>query len=68
MNTQPEFGGECAFAVSTGKRNVAGSSKHQIVDGAKTYHFSNRVARLLWKVLPNRDRRANAVWAARPGA
>lgn len=60
----PEFGGECAFAVSTGKRNVTGSAKHQVVDGRKTYLFKNGAARFLWNVLPNRAAKANAVWAA----
>ena len=60
----PEYGGECAFALSTGKHEVAGSSKHQIVDGSRTYYFSNGVARLLWKILPNRAVKADAAWAA----
>ena len=64
-NTQPEFNGECAFAVSTGKRNVVGSPEHQIVDDAKTYYFKNRAARILWKVLPNRAMKASDVWATR---
>lgn len=64
MNTtEPEFGGECAFAVSTGKRNVPGSAKHQLTEDGKTYYFSNGVARLLWKILPNRAKKAGAVWA-----
>lgn len=62
-SSQLEYDGECAFAVSTGKREVAGSPKHAVVDGDKTYQFSNRVARLLWKVLPNRAAKADAVWA-----
>ena len=60
----PEYGGECAFALSTGKRNVAGSPKHAIVDGDKTYYFKNGVARLLWKLLPNRAAKADAVWVS----
>ena len=66
VSQQPEFGGECSFAVSTGKRNVVGSSKHQIVDDGKTYYFKNAAARFLWKVLPNRAARAGAVWARQP--
>lgn len=63
MNT-PEYSGECAFAMSTGKRDVPGSSKHQIVDGARTYYFKNGVARTLWKLLPDRSGKADAVWKA----
>jgi hypothetical protein len=62
-NSTPEFDGECAFALSTGKSGVPGSSKHSLVDGDKTYHFSNGVARLLWKVLPNRADKASAAWS-----
>jgi hypothetical protein len=61
-NSTPEFGGECAFALSTGKSGVPGSAKHSLADGDKTYHFSNSVARLLWKMLPNRAEKASAAW------
>jgi len=60
-----EFGGNCAFALSVGKQDVPGSSDHCVVEGDKTYYFSNGVARLLWKVLPNREKKANATWATR---
>lgn len=66
VNQGPEFDGECAFALSTGKRNVVGSAKHQIVDGHKTYYFKNGAARFLWKALPNRAVKANAVWTSQP--
>lgn len=59
-----EYGGECAFALSTGKQNVPGSSDHALVQDGKTYYFSNGVARWLWKVLPNRPMKANATWTA----
>ena len=59
-DTEPEYGGECAFALSTGKHEVAGSEKHVVVDGDKTYHFSNGFARLLWKILPGRAAKAEA--------
>ncbi len=62
-SSQLGYDGECAFALSTGKRGVAGSPKHTIVDGETTYQFSNGVARLLWKVLPNRAAKADEVWA-----
>ncbi len=60
----PEYGGNCAFALSTGKRDVAGSSQHAIADGTKTYYFKNGAAKFLWKVLPNRADKADAVWTA----
>lgn len=60
---EPEYGGECAFALSTGKRNVVGSDKHVVVDGTKTYYFKNPVARLLWKLLPNRAAKADLAWS-----
>lgn len=67
MNTdepQPEYDGECAFAVSTGKRHITGSATRSVVDGDRTYYFKNGVARFLWKVLPGRAAKADAVWAA----
>ncbi|MFT7648539.1 MAG: hypothetical protein ACI8Y4_003291 [Candidatus Poriferisodalaceae bacterium] len=54
---EPEYEGECAFAVSLGKRQVEGSPDHATVDGDKTYYFKNGVTRFLWKVLPNRAER-----------
>lgn len=62
-DTKPQYGGECAFAVSTGKRHVAGSPNHKIVDGDKTYYFKNGAARFLWRLLPNRAAKADAAWA-----
>jgi hypothetical protein len=59
---EPEYEGECAFAVSTGKRHVDGSPKHAIVDGDKTYYFKNGAARFLWKFLPGRAVKADATW------
>ena len=38
------FDGECAFAVSTGKRDVKGSPKHRLTSGDTTYQFSNGAA------------------------
>ena len=62
-STTPEFDGECAFAVSLGKRQVAGSPKQALVEGNKTYYFKNGVARFLWKLLPDRAPKAAAAWA-----
>ena len=59
------FDGECAFAVSTGKRDVKGSPKHQLTSGDTTYQFSNGAARFLWRVLPGREEKADAAWTAR---
>jgi hypothetical protein len=61
---EPKYDGECAFALSTGKRGVIGAKKHAILDDGATYYFKNGAARFLWKVLPNRAAKADAVWAA----
>ena len=63
-NPQPEYDGECAFAVSTGKRHVTGSANRSLSDGDRIYYFKNSAARLLWKVLPGRAAKADAIWAA----
>lgn len=56
------YDGHCAFAVSTGKIDVKGG-KHTLTRDGKTYVFSNPVAKLLFKLLPNRIEKANEVWA-----
>lgn len=55
------YGGYCAFAVSTGKTDVKGG-KHRLTREGKTYVFSNPVAKILFKLLPNRVAKANEVW------
>ncbi len=62
-NTDLQYKGMCAFAVSTGKTNVPGG-KHVVTIDGKTYAFSNAVAKLLFKILPNRAKKADAVWQA----
>ena len=59
----PEFNGECAFALSTGKKGVAGKPALYTVRDGKKYLFSNPIAKLLWSVLPGRKEKAEATWA-----
>jgi len=61
--SQPEYDGQCAFALSTGKAGVDGSADLTLEDGGKIYQFSNPVARFLWKILPNRAAKADETWA-----
>ena len=64
----PAFDGQCAFAVSTGKLGVTGSSKHRVVEAdGRTYLFKNGAARLLWRALPGRASRADEVWRQAAG-
>lgn len=60
----PEFGGECAFAVSLGKSGDPESGKHQLVREGKTYYFRNAVARFLFKTF-GRSTKAHEVFSAR---
>jgi hypothetical protein len=64
QSNTPEFDGECAFAVSLGKRQVEGSPEQALVEGDKTYYFKNGAARFLWKLLPNRAPKADAAWTS----
>jgi hypothetical protein len=69
MNTdrnsdKPMYDGLCASAVSTGKTDVKGG-KHTLHKDGKTYVFSNLVAKLLFKILPNRAEKAADVWNKR---
>ena len=51
----------CAFAVSTGKTKVK-AGKHSLTMEGKIYLFSNPIAKLLFKLLPNRIEKANINW------
>ena len=62
-NMQPEFGGECAFALSTGKKGVAGKDTCSEVQEGKKYLFSNPVAKFLWKILFGRREKAETTWS-----
>lgn len=57
-----EFDGQCAFALSTGKKGVAGRQDCALEQDGRRYLFSNPVARFLWKVLPGRRARAEGAW------
>ena len=56
-----KYDGKCAFAVSLGKLDVDGSNSN-LVKGNDTYKFSNPIAKLLFKLLPNRLKMADKNW------
>lgn len=60
----PEFNGQCAFAVSVGKKNVAGSETCYTIQDGKKYVFSNTIARFLWRILPGRKKKAEENWVS----
>jgi YHS domain-containing protein len=60
------FDGECAFALSTGKTGVEGKAAKSSVVNGTIYYFSNPVAKMLFKVLPDRTEKAQATWDSRP--
>lgn len=64
MSSPAEFDGQCAFALSTGKKGVDGSKDLSLDQDGKTYYFSNFFARFLWKVLPGRREKAESTWAS----
>ena len=61
---KPQYDGQCAFAVSLGKK-AEGMEKHQIVKDGKIYYFSNAIAKFLFKILPGRLAKAEANWNKR---
>lgn len=61
-NQSPEFEGQCAFALSTGKKEVEGKENCYLVQGGKKYLFSNPVAKFLWRILPGRKEKAESTW------
>jgi YHS domain-containing protein len=63
-NTETAYDGHCAFAVSTGKTDVKGGKSTLTVEG-KTYSFSNPIAKLLFRLLPNRIAKADTNWESK---
>ena len=61
----PQFDGQCAFAVSLGKKGVKGNPSCSAIRDGKKYLFSNPVAKFLWSVLLGRKEKAEANWSAR---
>ncbi len=63
MNNEKKlaYDGHCAFAMSTGKVDVKGGN-HQIEIDGRTFRFSNPVAKILFKILPNRIAKADQIW------
>ncbi len=62
-NTQApvQFDGHCAFAMSVGKMDVKGGNQSAIINN-KTYLFSNPIAKLLFRILPNQMQKAHTNW------
>jgi hypothetical protein len=65
QSSDAEFDGLCALAVSLGKNDVKCEGKHYLVQNGRKYHFSNPVAKFLWKVIPGRKRKAELNWSSR---
>ncbi|MGL1885415.1 MAG: hypothetical protein OCD76_02775 [Reichenbachiella sp.] len=63
-NIEVAYNGHCAFAVSTGKTEVGGGKQSTIIEGTQ-YFFSNPVAKLLFRLLPGRIAKADAVWSGK---
>ena len=61
---QPEYGGECAFAVSLDKSDSPESGQYQTVKDGRTFYFKNPVAKVLFNTF-NRVGKADRNWAAR---
>ena len=61
MDTNIEYNGHCALAMSLGKTEQT-NGKYLLLRNGKTYSFLNPVAKLLFKLLPNRISKADANW------
>jgi hypothetical protein len=59
--TNLKYDGKCAFAVSLGKMDVPGGSS-TLIKGDDSYAFSNPIAKLLFRLLPNRLKLADGNW------
>ena len=58
-----KFEGHCAFAVSLGKKEVMGNQSIYLINDGKKYTFSNPVAKLLFRILPGREKKADSNWS-----
>lgn len=56
-NEKLEFNEFCNFTVSTGKTSLKGEKLIATIN-ERTYAFSNPIAKLLFKVLPNRIKKS----------
>ena len=63
-NQSNEFEGHCAFALTLGKKDVMGKKSIYLIKDGKKYLFSNPVAKLLFRVLPGRLKKAESNWSA----
>ena len=63
LQQSPEFDGQCAFALSIGKKGVAGDPNVYVIQDGKKYLFLNRGAKFVWRVLPRSKSRSNATWS-----
>jgi hypothetical protein len=61
LNKSIKYDGHCAFAVSTGKTDVKGGNSSLTIDN-NNYVFSNSVAKILFKLLPGRIKKADEIW------
>lgn len=61
-NTNFEYSGKCAFALSLGKDAPDTNGKYTMTKDGKTYTFLNPVAKFLFKLFPNSIQKANAAW------
>ncbi|MEM7183751.1 MAG: YHS domain-containing (seleno)protein [Spirochaetota bacterium] len=59
----PQYGGQCAFAMSTGKKVPAYPERWSVENG-KLYLNSNRFASFLWSIVPSRVEKADKNWQA----
>lgn len=58
-----KYDGQCAFAVSLGKKDVMGSESHVLIQNGEKYLFSNPVAKLIWRIIPGRKQKADSAWS-----
>ena len=57
----PQYGGHCAFAMSLGETSPGNPQSWHIEDG-KLYFNGNGFAKLLFKIIPGRQAKADSNW------
>ncbi|MBT3190325.1 MAG: hypothetical protein HN736_09805 [Anaerolineae bacterium] len=57
-----EFDGDCAFALSVGKRDVEGDKNTYLIRDGEKYLFSNSVAKFLWRIILGQKKKSETNW------
>ena len=62
LNQITKYDGHCALAVSLGMKDVEAKDSCYLIEDGNKYVFANSFAKTLWRVIPGRQKKADANW------